>query len=192
MKFRRENWDVRACDIRTARALVEKYHYAAGASNTATYLHGLYEKCSDKAVGVAWWIPPTKAAANAAFPENWKGVLSLSRLVVHPDVPKNAASFLIAGSMRQIDRGRWPCLLTYADTWRGHTGAIYRATNWSYTGLTTPEATWVLNGRMVARKAGGKTRTKAEMEELGAVMIGRFAKHRYVSVLTSDKKGIFG
>lgn len=32
-------WQVRDIPIATARALVEANHYAAGASNTATYVH---------------------------------------------------------------------------------------------------------------------------------------------------------
>ena len=80
---------------------------------------------------------------------------------------------------RMIDRKRWPCLVTYADEWQG-TRTIYRASNWDYCGLTAPEATFVKDGRMVARKAGPNTRTRAEMEELGAKMIGRFAKHKFV------------
>lgn len=84
--------------------------------------------------------------------------------------------------MRLIDRKRWPCLVTYADTWRGHTGAIYKATNWTEAGLTKPERTYVVGGRMVARKAGPNTRTHKEMLELGAVCVGSFAKHKFVHI----------
>jgi hypothetical protein len=61
--------------------------------------------------------------------------LQLARLVVVPDAPKNAASFLLRHSMNLIDRERWPVLLTYADTGEGHTGAIYEATGWRFDGL---------------------------------------------------------
>ena len=73
-------------------------------------------------------------------------------------------------------------MVTYADEWRGHTGAIYRADNWSYAGRTKPERTYVLDGRMIARKAGPKTRTHAEMLALGAKLVGSFAKHKYVMI----------
>ena len=71
-------------------------------------------------------------------------------------------------------------LVTYADEWRHHTGAIYRADNWIYIGLTKPERAYQINGRQVARKAGGNTRTHAEMLTLGAEMVGSFSKHKYV------------
>lgn len=173
-------WEVRTVPLAVARELVEAHHYAAGGSNTATYRHGLFMRGIDVCFGVAWWIPPTKSAALATYPPNWRGVLNLSRLVVAPGVPKNAATFLLAASRRMIDREKWPCLVTYADEWRGHTGKIYELDNWTPAGRTKPEATYVLNGRMLARKAGPKTRTRADMEALGAVMVGRFSKRKFV------------
>lgn len=184
-RLRALEWTVRAVPIDVARRLVETYHYAKGASNTAVYLHGLFRVGAffdDECMGVAWWLPPTRSSALATYPENCEGVLALSRLVVIPDVPKNACSFLLARSVRMIDRAVWPCLVTYADEWRGHTGTIYRASNWTDCGMTKPQAVYTINGRMVSKKAGPKTRTRSEMERLGAVMVGRFAKRKYVNV----------
>jgi hypothetical protein len=184
-KLRREDWEVRPVDIAVARRLVEDFHYAAGASNTAVALHGLFragEIFDEQCQGVAWWIPPTKQAAEASFPERWQGVLSLSRLVIAPGVPSNACTFLLARSRRMISAEEWPCLITYADDWRGHTGAIYRADNWTYMGKTKPEGTYIRDGRMIARKRGDKTRTHAEMLALGAERIGSFAKHKFMLI----------
>lgn len=184
-RLRKEDWEVRPIALDIASQLIAAYHYAGRGANTATYLHGLFHRgdfWAQSCVGCAWWIPPTKGAAIATYPENWQGVLSLSRLVIAPNIPKNAASFLVAASMRLIDRERWPALVTYADEWQGHTGAIYRATNWRYVGRTKPERTYVLNGKMIARKAGPRTRTHAEMLALGAVCIGSFAKHKFVHI----------
>lgn len=179
--LRAADYEVKTIPLADCITAVQRWHYAKGGSNTATFRHGLFRVGDAKLLGVAWWIPPTKAAANAAFPSDWRAVLCLSRLAIDPDVPQNAASFLIARSIKLIRADkRWRFLLTYADTWQGHTGAIYRATNWTPLGLTTPEATWVDGeGRMVARKAGPKTRTKDEMLALGYKMIGRFSKARF-------------
>lgn len=178
-------WEVRAVSMDVARELVQRYHYAKGASNTRTYLHGLFRRDAfweTECCGVAWWIPPTRDAAEATYPKNWQGVLALSRLVVAPDVPKNACTFLLARSVKLIPAEVWPCLITYADDWRGHTGIIYKASNWKYLGKTRPEATYTVKGVMTARKAGGHTRTKAEMLAMGAVNEGNHAKHKYVLI----------
>ena len=150
-----------------------------------TYVHGLFRRgdiFDYQSQGVAWWLPPTKSSALKTYPENWQGVLCLSRLVILPEVPKNAASFLLAGSRKLIDRQVWPCLVTYADEMQGHTGAIYLADNWQYSGDTQPEGVWQINGRMVARKAGPHTRTRTEMESLGATLIGKSVKHKFVRI----------
>ena len=183
--LRKGEWRVEAVNMATAHRLVTEYHYSGGGSNTATYRHGLFRMGSDECLGVAWWIPPTKSAAKATFPDNWQGVLCLSRLAIAPEVPKNGASFLLGRSMKLIDRWRWPCLVTYADEMQGHTGAIYRATNWEYMGMTGKEATWFKGGRMVARKAGPRTRTKQDMLDLGCTMVGRFAKHKFWQIADS-------
>lgn len=125
-------------------------------------------------------MPPTKSAAFATFPEDWRSVLALSRLVIVPGVPKNACTFLLARSRKLIDWDVWRCLITYADDWCGHTGSIYRADNWHYVGKTKPQRCYVRRGRMIARKAGGHTRTHAEMIALGAECVGSFSKHKFI------------
>ena len=181
-RLRKADWEVRPVCLEFAQRLVAANHYARGGSNTATYLHGLFrcgEIFDEQCQGVAWWLPPTRSAAEATFPERWQGVLCLSRLAILPGVPANACTFLLARSRKLIDRAAWPCLVTYADEWRGHTGAIYRADNWRYEGLTKPQRTYQINGRLVARKAGPRTRTHIEMLALGAEMVGSFAKHKF-------------
>lgn len=180
--LRGREWEVRPIALALARSLVEKHHYAAGGSNTRTYAHGLFPVGSvweADCGGVAWWIPPTRSSAEKTFPPNWQGVLSLSRLVVLPGVPKSAPTFLLARSSRMIDRRAWPCLVTYADEWRGHDGGIYRLAGWEYLGLTQPQPVYVKDGRLVARKAGPRTRTHAEMLAMGCECLGAFPKHKY-------------
>lgn len=189
-RLRKSDYEVRDVDLSTARQMVELFHYAGGAANTATYLHGLFRKgalFNGECVGVAWWIPPTKSAALATFPDDWTAVLALSRLVIAPDTPKNACTFLLARSRALIDATKWRCLVTYADDWRGHSGGIYRADNWEYAGKTKPERTYVRRGRMVARKAGGKTRTHSEMIAIGAECVGSFSKHKFVRISGANR-----
>ncbi len=182
-RLRSSEWAVRPISLAVCQRMVEVEHYSGGGSNTATYRHGLFELAHPARIrGIAWWIPPTKAAALATYPEDWEGVLALSRLAIEPDVPKNAATFLLSRSRKMIDRKRWPCLVTYADEWQGHDGLIYRLDGWTEVGRTAPEATWVKDGRMMNRKAGPNTRTKADMEAMGATMIGRFSRIKFIRV----------
>jgi hypothetical protein len=180
--LQKREWEVSGVDMDTAYQLVRENHYARGASNTATFLHGLYPAgwhWHNQCVGVAWWLPPTKSAAQAWAGDDWEGVLALSRLVIEPGVPKNACSFLLSKSVRMIDPARWHTLVTYADDWRGHTGAIYLAAGWKHCGKTKSERTYTIRGVMTARKAGPRTRTHDEMLALGAQLEGNHWKHRF-------------
>ena len=172
-------------DVAQAEALdmVRRWHYARGGSNTATHRHGLFAKDDpSKPLGVAWWLPPTKVAA-LSVSANWTRVVALTRLVVAQGLPTNAASFLLGRSIRIIRKeGVWKTLLTYADEGEGHTGQIYKATNWEYLGKVPGSTNWLdpVTGRTVASKISPKTRTVAEMEELGYVRKPKAPKHKYV------------
>ena len=187
----RADYEVRSVSHSVCLDLVERYHYAKGGSNTGVYHHGLFRKGDLNCLGVAWWLPPTKTCAIKTYPDgDWQKVISLSRLAIVPEVPQNGASFLMGQSIKRIRKDqRFECLVTYADTWRKHTGAIYKATNWEDLGLTKPQDVWVnSDGRMVSRKAGPKTRTNAQMKQLGYTCLGKFPKQKYRIILPKIKE----
>jgi hypothetical protein len=180
-----KDYDVRSIPTKDGRAFIEQHHYSKGCSITAVYMHGLFSRFDDTLLGVAHWLPPTKVAAESVNREQWKRVLSLSRLAVHPDVPTNGASFLMGRSIRLIKSERkWLSLVTYADDFMGHTGQIYKATNWQYVGHMKGSPRWEdQNGRQVARKST-VSRTNAQMIELGYNMVGTFGKHKFIMHLS--------
>jgi hypothetical protein len=168
--LRASDWQVQTIPSHAEAArMIRANHYAKGTPNTSTYRHGLYASgvLVGELLGVAMWLPPTRPAAESVD-ENWRGVLALTRLSVADEVPTNGASFLLGRSMKMIDRGRWPTLVTYADTALGHTGAIYRATNWECLGTVPAGDVWVTaDGEQVGRKRGPRSLTRAEMEARG-------------------------
>jgi len=179
-KLRAKDYVVRDAPAREAREFVVEHHYSKGCSNTRVYSHGLYRAGETDLLGVAIWLPPTKVAAQSVNRDAWQKVLSLTRLAVKPDVPSNAASFLMARSIKLIRQdGRFVSLVTYADDFMGHTGAIYRATNWTYVGQMKGSPRWEdANGRQVARKST-VSRNDAQMRELGYRNVGTFGKRKF-------------
>jgi hypothetical protein len=131
MTLRKADWWVRPGLSWEVRQLVQDWHYSKDFAGSSGVMHVLTRR--DEVWGRAWgaaiWYP-------AVYAIRRYGVLplQLSRLVVIPDAPKNAASYLMRRSMDLVDRATWPVLLTYADTGQGHTGAIYRATGWTEDG----------------------------------------------------------
>ncbi len=181
--FRKQDYEVREVSLAFAQEFTRLHHYSKGGSNTRVLTTGLFRRGrleESEAVGITWWLPPTKSASMAHAPSNWNTVLACSRLAILDEVPCNAESFLLRHSMRFINRKRWPVLISYADDWSGHKGTIYKAAGWTESGKTAPERVYTLNGRMVSRKAGPKTRRHDEMLALGCVCEGSFSKTRWI------------
>jgi hypothetical protein len=115
---------------------VRRHHYSAEAAGGLLYCHGLYRVADGEwgapLWGAALWMNAVNLSRRFDLPA---GALMLHRLVCVPEAPRNAASFLLAHSMRLLDRSAWPVLVTYADSAQGHSGAIYRATNWTDDGV---------------------------------------------------------
>lgn len=82
--------------------------------------------------------------------------------------------------MKLLNRKRWPHLVTYADTWQGHTGHIYKAANWKYVGETKAHEVFVRCGKLMSKKIADKTYTRKQMIERGCEYLGSFSKHKFV------------
>lgn len=181
MRLRAAEWRVEECGHAEAVDLIERTHYSRSAPNTSVARHGLYPVGSDKLAGVALWLPPTRVAAASVNRDNPLGVLCLSRLCVADDVPANGASFLLGRSMRLLDRSSWPTLLTYADTLYGHTGTIYKATNWTCLGEVPGKVAWIgPDGQRRGQKRGKRNLTVAEMRAAGFRKLPRVPKIKFV------------
>ena len=87
--------------------------------------------------------------------QDQEGIWELGRLAFHDDAPRNSESRCLAVAMR-LFRQYVPvrAIITYADTSQGHTGIIYRASNFQYLGLTAQKADFYVDGKIQER---GKT-----------------------------------
>jgi len=165
-----------------AVALTVAWHYSRSASNTSVYRFGLERRDNPLLRwGTSVWGLMSPGASKSVAGDSWGGVLACSRLCVDPNAPKNAASFLLAHSRRQIDRARWPVLVSYADTRLGHTGAIYRADGWTFDRSTPAGDVWIgPNGEQRGRKRGPHNLSVPEMRARGFSLAPSFPKLRFV------------
>ena len=175
--------------VQLARELIIKEHYSGTVGRSYSRVYGLF--CETQLVGASWSLPPSMPDAKSIalkYGLNWKRLLGLSRLVVASGQPQNAASYLIGRSIRLLKQEQFfECLVTYADTWRGHSGAIYKATNWTYLGETKPSPVW-WNDKLQKTRAnrnGSVPVTEDEMARDGFRLLGRYSKHKFVFLLSS-------
>ena len=125
----------------SANRIFVRNHYAHRAV-PISFAFGAYKK--DKMQTVVGAISYGKPASpslcvGACGKENAHRIYELNRLWMADECPKNSESRFIGWTLRILRqiRPNW-ILVSYADTDQKHTGAIYRATNWIYTGLSDP------------------------------------------------------
>lgn len=182
-RFKKQDYEVSIIPHSDASAFIKEHHYASGTANTSVAAFGLFRIDSDTLLGAALWMPPLPPVGKCIRGKEWKKVLALSRLAIHPCVPTNGASFLLGACVRYFKKEdtRWLSLVTYADEREGHDGTIYRAANWEFDGFTRPVKLWQdpETGRIVSAKKASHTRTKSEMFELGFEELPRSRKLRF-------------
>jgi len=113
---------------------------------------------------------------------NSNRVYELNRLWMSDKCPKNSESRFIGWALRQLKNINPPLILvSYADTEQGHSGLVYRATNWVYTGLSDKRNCGDVS------LPGLHSRHAKKFE--GATIVPRSRKHRFVYFCNpSDRK----
>src|SRR6266513_1557813 len=125
--MREVGYTMRRVTLEEVRDLCVRFHGYGSAGASATYAFGVFE--GDTLVAAYSWQPPQPGTARAICPEAPQGVLALSRMVAVPTETRtlNHVSKPLRRQMRrEIDRTRWPVLVTYSDEGQGHTGHVYK------------------------------------------------------------------
>lgn len=149
-------------------------HYAKRVPQIA-FAFGLYD--DGNLMGIVTYGMPASPflCIGVCGPENRHNVIELNRLCLQNN-KKNEASFLIANSLKQLPKPK--VVVSYADTAMGHTGYVYQACNFLFTG-TTKERT------DMASASGGHSRHHSGDR---SQRVDRSAKHRYVYFVGSKQQ----
>lgn len=125
---------------------------------------------------IVFSMPPTETSKRYGG-ETWE----LARLWIDDGVPKNAETFLIGKAVRFVTANRISVkvLVSYADPSAGHSGTIYRASNWTFDGMTdedrkTPRCDYIdaKTGKKYGRR--GNVPDGAELKRIPRVSKCRF------------------
>jgi len=214
-KFNRNNFKIKPVEYKVAMELIVKYHYlhrkapcsqAFGLFQTDTVneqpfeaveneqlsLFGVASELNERLIGVVTYGTPASRSLQRGLcgDEEANNVMELTRLWIEDETPKNSESYLIANSMKLVEK---EIIVSYAEVEQGHLGIVYQATNWIYTGLSAKRADWKVDGidgkhtRHLFDSYGGINKAK---EILGSKMIPkqRPRKHRYVFFNTNKRR----
>lgn len=172
-------------NYKTAARMVETYHYAHRVPSIVVAV-GLF--VDEVLAGVCCYgIPPTPNVQRFCGEEYRKNVLELNRLFIFDWVGRNAESWLIGQSFKLIPK-EYFILISYADSSYNHLGAIYQATNWLYTGTSTPGSDLTLPNNMHSRTTTHLGGYNAIKNIEGVEMVDRSLKYRYVYFLGPKKQ----
>lgn len=151
------SFDMRLCDLEAVSALVGEHHGYGSIGAASVYAFAVYE--DGRVVAAYAWQPPPPGAAKAVCPEAPGGVLALSRMVAVPRAERrlrHVSKPLRQQMRREIDRGRWPVLITYSDNGQGHTGHVYKCSGWEKTTLARRPFYLNAEGKRASSYSNGK------------------------------------
>lgn len=174
---------------REAADILLKYHYLKDISKTFRSGHnlGLFKGDPDSVFlpepcGVCIFtglpVPEIAVGAFGLARDDQDGLFELSRLCLHPieqAEEHNLAGWFVARAIKWL-RGRTPvrAIISYADS-AFHGGTVYRATGFTYCGLTDPKFDYMEGDKI-------KSRGKSESGETR----DRTQKHRFVKLFDNS------
>lgn len=155
-----------------------KHHYLARKA-PSEYTFGLFLS-NGVLVGVCTFHTPYSPGLKAMIcgPEYKHEVIELNRLAVKDELPKNTESWFVS---KCLNSGiiKKHIIVSFADTAQGHTGTVYKALNFIYTGLTAKKKNFSVGDNRHPATLG--KRTAAELRLDGNFRYeDRSQKHRYV------------
>ena len=132
---------------------IEKHHYSHNVNGVQSLYHyGLFTEGNfgiPKKIGAMMYAYPSMPATAAKYnPINPEKCLDLRRLVCIDDTPKNTESYFIGQSFKLLKRDTdMEVIVSFADQHHGHTGVIYKATNFDYLGETGKGRILMVDGK---------------------------------------------
>jgi len=175
----------------SVRQFLKRWHYSEYQNIQAKEVFGLFRDgvFLPELVGVCIYTRPAgPTAAQKYYSADPDKCLELRRLCCVDDTPKNAESFLVGRSLRWLRKNTdWKFVVSYADPEHGHTGTIYRASNFKYEGTTAPGTQLLVDGvpfhirtlTMMDRPYGREIHQRYKDGDPGIQLVKTKPKHIY-------------
>ncbi len=118
---------IRTINKREGEELID-LHYLSQWPKQIQITFGLIRQKRKKLLGVITYSQPSNLLRERFGENTWE----LSRLILWDEIPKNGESFFIGGTIRYIKKeySSIRTLITFADPKEGHSGIVYKASNW--------------------------------------------------------------
>ena len=183
----------------TVRKFLKKWHYSDYVNIQAKHTFCLFKNGKfdiPEMIGVCIYTRPAGPSAGQTYhPEAPDMVLELRRLCLIDDTPKNAESFFVGRTLRWLRQNTdWEFVISYADEEQGHSGVIYKASNFRYLGKTSSGKKLEVDGKsfhirtlsMLDRPYGVEINRRYKAKDVGVRVIETLPKNIYTYSLKKN------
>ncbi len=179
---------------------VRKNHYSKSVRGLhISYCFGLFSPSGKfgipKLIGAMMFgIPAMAGVAESYMPETPDRVIELNRLCCIDDTVKNTESYFIGKAISWLKKHtNYKLILSYADTFQGHEGVIYKATNFIHLGMTKPSRMLIADGekyhaRMLTKKSPKFENIRQRMKKGDENIWTEPLPPKHIYILPLDKK----
>jgi hypothetical protein len=147
------NFTVEHINRKAVTTFIEKHHYSHNINGIQSYYHfGLYTEGNfglPKMIGAMLYAMPSMPDTAAKYnPINPRRCMELRRLVCIDDTPKNTESYFIGKTLRWLKQNTdVEVIVSFADQHYGHSGIIYKASNFDHFGETAKARVLMVDGK---------------------------------------------
>lgn len=140
-------YEVRLVERKDIKDFMEKWHYSHSINGLISdYCFGMYY--NDTMIGAMIYGRMAMANQWKKYGEKAEDVIELRRLACINTTLRNAESYFIGKTLRYLKKhSNIKTVVSYADTYYGHEGIIYKATNFKLVGKTAKGRFIMYNGK---------------------------------------------
>ena len=179
-----QDFIVKPSNLQVTRDFIEKWHYSKNVNGlTISQIFGLfYEK---NLIGAMIYGSLAMANTWKKYAKEESKVVELKRLCCIDKTPKNTESYFIGKPLRWMKQNSaFDLVVSYSDTFYGHEGTIYKASNFKHCGMTTKGKVIDYNGKFFHDKC---IRTYY-VDKTGVKKVKPFAQRIKNALETGDAK----
>ena len=146
-------------------SFIKKWHYSQRTRGLhISHCFGLYSDDGPfglpRMIGaMIYGIPAMYGVAERYYEDNPSVVIELNRLCCIDDTPKNTESYFIGKTLNWLKHNtKYRLVLSYSDLAQGHEGIVYKASNFTDLGMTSPDRVLIVDcekshSRMITKKS---------------------------------------
>ena len=182
-----ENYTVRKTERKDISAFIEANHYSGSINGCiADYCFSLHDAAGTMC-GAMFFGRMAMAGQWKRFAASEGDVIELRRLCCIDATPRNAESFFIGKCLRWLKKNtRHLIVVSYADAEYGHTGTIYKASNFVMEGRRPGASVILWNGKRYHDKAI-RTKYRGELKPFAVRLKDALANGEAVYAKTAGK-----